>query len=304
MSKFSAPKPEELEEFNSKFPAPSKEELDSFASQQPMEDVGSLPIEQTQKEPELPFTGETEGVLSDVTMAGAESATLGARDEILAALKAGTAKVLGKDNKKSLEELYKIYRDLERDKYKKLEARSPYLALGGELAGGFLIPGLGAAGAIGKGANLAQKVYKGAKAGALIGGATGLGKSEESDIEGIAKDTLGGAAGGAILGGAIPAVGAGLSKLGGKLSEAGRNILSKTTTGKNIIHAYDETPAGKGFITSESEKKIVDDVNKQTDEFKDILVGNKPKELGGIAQKGSEGFSLLVQRVFYCFGTW
>ena len=172
MSKFPAPKPQEVEEFQSKFPAPSKEDVQKF-----------LPPEIPQEEP---------STLSDFGSALAEGATLGFRDELLGAMEAAGDVAL-KDKK--LEDLYKLYRQHQKEeeqKYKEVQERSPTASLIGELAGGFAVPGLGAAGAIGKGASILSKIGRGAAAGGAIGAATGLGKSEstiEQPLE-LGKETV------------------------------------------------------------------------------------------------------------------
>ncbi len=137
--------------------------------------------------PEEPKTS----VLGSVARGGAQGLSLGFADEISGALESAVT------NKS-----YKKARDESRAAYDKARTDNQAAYLGGELGGGLasmLIPGLNAA----KGAKLATQVVKAG----MQGGVSGLGSSEATDAEGIAKDAAVGVGLGAglqgVLGGAI-----------------------------------------------------------------------------------------------------
>jgi hypothetical protein len=82
-----------------------------------------------------------------------------------------------------------------------------------------------------QGATLGAKVAQGAKIGATVGALGGAGTSmqEGNSLGEVAKDTAIGAGAGAVIGGAIPAVGAGISK-GAELVKGGAKKVSKPIT--------------------------------------------------------------------------
>ncbi len=86
-------------------------------------------------------------------------------------------------------EIYRKLRDGNRAEYKAAEAEHPNVYLGGELVGGFAIPG----GAVVKGATRGAKVIQAIKTGAKVGGGYGLGKSDadltKGEVVKAAKDT-------------------------------------------------------------------------------------------------------------------
>lgn len=129
-----------------------------------------------------------------------QGATLGFSDEIYGAYKGAEAALKGQDYSQA----YKEARDSERQKFKELRKKHPYLFTGAELAAGLVVPG----GAALKGAKGIKEAAKAtAKLGAVEGTAAGAGYSEEDTAADVARDALiGGAIGtatGGILGGAI-----------------------------------------------------------------------------------------------------
>jgi hypothetical protein len=131
-----------------------------------------------QIETDGPKTSDTDAILTGL----AQGSTFGFSDE-LGALK--DSFVDGKDYEKARDERRAANNQAYKD--------SPWITGAAEVVGSLplaLVPGLGAA----KGASLAQKV----KLGAMLGGATGLGKSESKDAGGMVKDTaIGAGVGGA-----------------------------------------------------------------------------------------------------------
>lgn len=155
----------------------------------------------------------------DLLAGTAQGATLGFGDEALAAIQATLAKP---ENVSWYEEYRKRQKENE-EAYKEMQERSPWLTMGGELAGGFALPvgallkgakvgaeGAKLAGAALGGEEAAKKakaafdVYSAAKTGAITGGVAGLGASEkktEEDPLGLLKEGLTGATLGGVLGG-------------------------------------------------------------------------------------------------------
>jgi hypothetical protein len=152
--------------------------------------------------------------LGDVAAMAGQGATLNFGDEILAAIKAGRDVVTGKGSLDNILDLYREHQKEEEAKYEALKEANPNLALVGELAGGFLLPGGMIAKGATKGATALQSILAAAKGGAKIGALAGAGssKADLGNIEELGKDVLAGTAGGAILGGAISTAGQGLSK--------------------------------------------------------------------------------------------
>lgn len=109
---------------------------------------------------------------------------------------------------------YKKHRDSSRADYKKAKEANPFAYGAGELGGGIataLVPGIGAAGSIGKMALL----------GAAYGGAAGLGASEAENLKGQALDT----GIGALTGGVMGAGAGALQKGGAKLATKAKGYL-------------------------------------------------------------------------------
>lgn len=89
-----------------------------------------------------------------------------------------------------ISEAYKRYRDEARGELKELEKESPNAYMAGEI-GSFFVPGFGQAGVA---ANASKPLLKKAMQMALMGGASGLGRSEADNAGDMAKDTLSSAA--------------------------------------------------------------------------------------------------------------
>jgi hypothetical protein len=148
------------------------------------------------------------------------------------------------------EELYKQARNESRQEFADAQAANPMSYGAGGLAGGMLLPGLGASAGLGKIAAM----------GAAQGAAYGAGASEEEDAKKVALDSLIGAgiggAGGAVakLGGdfiankAIPAAGKAIGKLGDSLRGSAEKFAVKATgaTGKQAGNFADD--AGRELL--------------------------------------------------------
>ena len=129
-----------------------------------------------------------------------------------------------------------------RDRYKKYEEKNPGVSLVSNIAGGFLVPGMGLARAA-KGASALSAVGRGAAAGAL----TAAGNTEEDLLseEGV-SDVAKGAIGGGVMSGAGAAIGKGLSKAS--------NVLGIKATGATFSEAKHFKP---DTIKVMRDKKIV-----------------------------------------------
>lgn len=130
----------------------------------------------------------------------------------------------------------------ERAKVKQFKAENPKMALGSEIAGSILTPGLGAAAGMAKAATTLGKMGQGVKLGAGYGYAAGLGAGE-GDLLARQGNALKGAGIGAALGPVLPAVGA----TGGALVSKAREVISPTVSRmtSGIEAAADEVIANK-----------------------------------------------------------
>lgn len=160
-----------------------------------------------------------------------QGATFNTSDEIYAGLRS----LMGNDYDKALGEV--------RDANKSAAAQNPVASLGGELAGGilpsaaawFLGPEAGAPATAAQGAKAAQlasRVWQGAKTGAGIGAAYGAGSYEGTDPNQSLLDSAFGRVGSALSGGAAGAVG------GAVLTPAIDAVASTGRGIKNIASAY------------------------------------------------------------------
>lgn len=175
--------------------------------------------------------------MADSALAGAKSGvTFGFGDELGGALQAGAnavtkaapnairsiqgfnaahpllAKVLGTKDYDDIEArypgelddsgaVYRDARDQNRAEDHAAQAAHPGMYLGGNIVGGALVPLPGGAA---KGASLGAHVLAGAKQGALAGGVAAFGNSDATDANGLIRDSLEGAGGGAAFGAAVP----------------------------------------------------------------------------------------------------
>ncbi len=111
----------------------------------------------------------------------------------------------------SLADAYRNVRDRDRASNRAAQDAHGGLYLGGELAGGFAVPALGA---VAKGGSLVKKALAGAGAAGLTGAAFGAGKSDKEDLAGVATDALETGLISAPFGAAGGAAAHGLGKLG------------------------------------------------------------------------------------------
>lgn len=159
-------------------------------------DLGSY-LEDNKEHLESPQEAPEQSKFSELESGGQgalQGATLGFSDEIGGALGAGMEKLAGNPDKKSLEDLYKEYRDFQRSRNDQAQKDNPKSYLAGNVAG-----------AIGSSAlapMLAPTTIPGAMA---VGAATGLGTSNADTLKGAAIDTTLGA--GLGLGGGLAAKG-------------------------------------------------------------------------------------------------
>lgn len=231
---------------------------------------------------------EEPSVLSTIVGKGLEGATMGLSDRlqglISGGLRAAGMKNTGGniqdielvaptlDPEEIVAEYYKT-RDLSREKSAEQSKANPATATASELIGGFVTPGFAAAKAAGnlKGlAALKNSVTTGAGVGAL-GGAIGT-AAQEKELENLtASDLLKGAGTGAVLGGTIGAVGAGLGKAADLISssELGQKtgkIFSKSKQGVNLTSKEAPELFNKELLKTSDD--IVNAVTNQANQFK------------------------------------
>ena len=109
----------------------------------------------------------------------------------------------------------KSYADLlkeERDAIARFREKNPVVSTAGELAGGLLTPGLGAAGFVARGGNLAGRMVRGAGVGAGFGATNAVGAAEGGDFETYKDAVIQGGTVGAAIGAAVPAAVTGVQR--------------------------------------------------------------------------------------------
>ena len=259
----------------------------SFDPNQPFEQLDvrfdpSKPFEQVEE------TSQLESGIHGL----AQGATFGFADEIAGF--AGAVKEQLSDwwndeeSGESFAQTYERRRDAAREMYGNAETSNPGTYMGGEILGSLAVPAPGAT-ALKTGSTLA-KIGRGAKLGAGIGALEAAGRTEKglTSKEGI-EDVLSGAAIGGALGGAIPLVGAGLSK--GKKAITDRlSKVDSTSIREGALHTTPGSVAKDRLDPTRIEKRInALDVGKKYQIFKgstkpEVMVKNTQdslKSLGG-----------------------
>jgi len=207
-----------------------------------LEPLDLEPIEESQAELDLEPL-ELEPLEESQEVSGLESgargllqgATLGFADEI-----AGGIESLFTDK------TYEQARDESRKNFATAQEANPLTYGAGELGGGIgtmLIPGLGAA-KLAKGATMGAKLAAGAKAGAKLGGLYAAGSSVEDSAAGVAGDTLKGAAGGAVLSAAMPALFGSMGR-GATFADKAKKLATAGGTGAAIGAGLDLAAGGE-----------------------------------------------------------
>lgn len=127
----------------------------------------------------------------------------------------------------------KLFKTGRRDFVKEQEAYAgehPYLNMAGEMAGAIGTMGAGGAGKLStaKGLSLGEKVWRGGKTGAAVGGAYGAGSGLTQDVEGLSAE---GAVGGGILGALFGGVLGGAMPVAGKAAGGAYGAVSRPVKG-------------------------------------------------------------------------
>ena len=221
----------------------------------------------------------------DLLAGAAQGATLGFGDEALAFAQATLAKP---ENVSWVEEYRKRQKENE-EAYKEMQERSPWLTMGGELAGGFALPvgallkgakvgaeGAKLAGAALGGEKAAEKakaafdVYQAAKTGTITGGIAGFGASEKTlgEMPELLKEGLTGAA----LGGGLGIAATKIPQFAKEYIEESPRVLKGIKALKMESGAGGEAPIN--ITTREGQKTIL---NKLDDTTNTIL--NKTQSL-------------------------
>lgn len=192
----------------------------------------------------------------------AQGATLGFADEIQAATLAGVGTALpeewgGLPEGKTLGENYRGVRDAQRELNKEFREEEPVLAYGGEIVGGLATGGTGMARAGVTTAKAAGNVVNAAKAGAKMGGATGLGMSEAElgdvgnmELGEAAFDTGAGSLTGFVAGGSLGLVAKKLAQRGIAQQEI-KNLIERSPDG----NVADKVITQAGKVATHAEAK-------------------------------------------------
>lgn len=250
--------------------------FEDFIPDEPAMDLASIPAQNKLS-------------LSDIGAMVGQGATFGFGDEILGALKAGKEIATSDKELSDFTDLYREYQKQEEAKYAALKEENPYLSMGAELAGGFLIPGgllaKGGAKAL-EGASFGKKLLEAAKMGAKVGGLAGAGTSESTleDVEGLGKDILGGAAGGAIFGTGLSAAGQGISK--GIPALIAKSEQADSPLVRNLAAA-----ARKGF---EGKKLLTDTAQKEIEEEAQKAASNLEQQIQSVRKEASDDITKLL----------
>jgi hypothetical protein len=245
----------------------------------------------------------------------AQGLTFESADEIAAALSGVggliTGEGFGKAYDKGLEE--------SRAEYKKAEEEYPITSGAGQIAGGLaqglalsMIPGAPAASAGKTAANLSklksllmptagasalQNIKTAARTGAITGGLTELGASEDKSLGDVASGASSGAIVGGVLGTAVEGVKGAAGAIGKKISKD-IDLGEAPDVLKQFRTAIREGKKGQGFVTPKDKQSIID-------ETKAVAQGIVPKiseelkNVGGLKQTildNSESISIPVEK--------
>lgn len=194
----------------------------------------------------------------------------GALGAVPAALTTGT----------SIPEAYRGIRDIAREERKEFEGANPNVALASEVGGGLL----GGTGLIKAGMAIPKTIGGAVKQAGLLGGVYGAGTSEQETVPELLGDVAKGAVLGGVTGGALPAIGKGLSTLGekvvqpatskvyraavDKLQDAGISLTTGQKTGSDRVKAV-EGSLGSTLLGGEIGKTM----NKGREQFQKKLMG-------------------------------
>ena len=239
------------------------------------EDAPVAPVDEALFEtPALPEeVSQLESAIGGIKTGG----TLGFRDEIagLAGAAGHGVGSLTQGEVPAFQDLLETYREAkggELEKAKIEQASNPKTYIAGELASGMAIP-MGGVAKVGKEAGRLKQLIHASKAPAAAGALVGAGMSEadltKGDVGGLAKDVAVGGTIGAVLPGALKAVGKSVGKLAdtaGLRKSAEAKIFSSVKPPKDIIKK-ELLSGGKdnfkgvgrallGSITDESGKKV------------------------------------------------
>lgn len=201
------------------------------------------------------------GKLESFIRGAAQGASFDFGDEITGAVEAALS-----------DKTYEQARDESRAAYKEAQAQNPISYFGGNVAGGMAIPGLGTGAIAAKGLIGGSKALQLAKAGAIAGGLTGAGASEDTGM-GLVKDT----AAGATLGGVLsPMIGQVIPSAIGRTAKAAKTlpmfedlgaVFSKAQAGESL--AGKETLARlTGELKTDIEQNLFPFINRTS---KDVI---------------------------------
>lgn len=202
----------------------------------------------------------------DTARHGLQGLTMGFSDEAIGGAKAGLGALTGEGN---YSDLYKKYRDIERQKLEESSERSPIASTVGDIAGSFL-PAIASGGAAfapaaaRMGLKQAAKLgtgqlakTAGAKAGLIAGeGAVqALGRSE-SDIEDLTNDAIDGGASALAITGGLNALGKGV-KGGSKLASGVVEKLDESPFVSQAKLAFNRGLEGRGIVGTSKGAKVL-----------------------------------------------
>lgn len=248
-------------------------------------------------------TGDDPGEIESFLRGGLQGVTLGFADEIAGAVESA----LG-------DKTFKQARDESRAEFRRAQEANPISFGAGSVASAFA-PGLGAVGAVARGARAATAVGRAtqlAKAGAVTGGISGIGASEADNLEGAAIDAatgvVVGGAGAAILGSIVQGAGqrlrASVSKTiaNGATPGAQRAISRQSDDIARVVLGDKELRAASGFsaggvvkgvdhdkLAQRSKELIVDLAEGNTKTYAAVDRAGHRVRLGDVAEELAEG---------------
>lgn len=144
-------------------------------------------------------------------------------------------------------------RDAERAANAEAQAAHPAAYLASSVAGSSPLA-LATGGAAGPGAGLGARMLAGARAAAPAGAAYGAGMSEADTLGGRAVDALEGGIGAALLGGAAPAVGAGVRRVLSPIARKGADLVARGTARANQQAAEESAAAVRSLESATGER--------------------------------------------------
>jgi len=199
-------------------PLTPQEELELLELEEEEEQESSVSPLENASSSSMPTNIPQIGRLEASLRGGLQGASFGLSDEVIGGLRTAGAKLWGQED--SITDLYRKYRDIERQREATAAEQEPLLYHGADVATSLAMPFGGSIKLASKGASILDRLHSMGKLGAKVGALAGFGRSEadltKGDVGGVLKDTATGAGMGYGLGTSLDAATSGIGTIGSK----------------------------------------------------------------------------------------